>query len=78
MAIQREIYNESNLNNIGKRMKIMIDGKNSDGCYVGRPENSTPMADPKIIITSDKTLIPGEFYEAVVTNSLGKDMEGTI
>lgn len=78
MAIQRDIYNETNLNNIGKRMKIMIDGKTSSGCYVGRPENSTPMADPKIIITSDKPLIPGEFYEAFVTNSLGKDMEGTV
>lgn len=78
MAIQREIYNETNLNNIGKRMKIMIDGKTSSGRYVGRPENSTPMADPKIIITTGKPLISGEFYEAVVTNSLGKDMEGTI
>lgn len=78
MDIQHEIYDESNLNSVGKRMKIMIDGKMSAGCYVGRPENSTPMADPKMIITSDKTLIPGEFYEAVVTNSLGKDMEGTI
>lgn len=78
MAIQREIYNESNLNNIGKRMKIIIDGKTSAGCYEGRPENSTPMADPKIIITTDRPLVPGEFYEAVVTKSLGKDMEGTI
>lgn len=78
MAIQQEIYNESHINNIGKRIKIMIDGRISGRCYVGRPENSTPMADPKIIINSNKTLITGEFYEAVVTNSLGKDMEGTI
>ena len=78
MAIQREIYNENNLNSIGNRVNVIIDGKTSEGLYVGRPENSTPMADPKIIITSNKSLIPGEFYEAVVTNSLGKDMEGTI
>lgn len=78
MAIQREIYNENNLNSIGNKVNVIIDGKTSKGLYVGRPENSTPMADPKIIITSNKSLIPGEFYEAVVTNSLGKDMEGTI
>lgn len=78
MAIQREIYNENNLNSIGNKVNVIIDGKTYKGLYVGRPENSTPMADPKIIITSNKSLIPGEFYEAVVTNSLGKDMEGTI
>lgn len=78
MAIQQEIYNENNLNNIGKRMKVMIDEKISTGCYEGRPENSTPMADPKMIITTGQPLVPGEFYDAVVTKSLGKDMEGTI
>lgn len=78
MAIQHEIYNENNLNSIGKKVKIIIDGETKEGYYVGRPENSTPMADPKMVITTEQPLIQGEFYEATITNSLGKDMEGTI
>lgn len=78
MAIQREIYNENNLISIGKSVKVIIDSKTPEGFYVGRPENSTPMADPKMIITTSQPLVTGDFYEALVTNSLGKDMEGTI
>lgn len=78
MAIQREIYNENNLISIGKSVKVIIDCKTPEGFYVGRPENSTPMADPKMIITTSQPLVTGDFYEAFVTNSLGKDMEGTI
>lgn len=78
MAIQKNIYAHHNSEMVGKRIKIIIDGKNSDGDYVGRPENSTPMADPKIIIKSSKMLIKGNFYETIITRSLGKDMEGIV
>ena len=78
MAIQKNIYAHHNSEMVGKRIKIIIDGKNSDGDYVGRPENSTPMADPKIIIKSSNMLIKGNFYETIITRSLGKDMEGIV
>ena len=78
MAIQREIYNENNNSLIGEKIKVIIDGKTPEGKYIGRPENSTPMADPKIIISTDRELKQGEFYETVVTGNLGKDMEGKI
>lgn len=78
MAIQKDIYARHNSKMVGKRIKVIIDGKNSDGDYVGRPENSTPMADPKIIIKSSDTLAEGNFYETIITRSLGKDMEGII
>lgn len=78
MAIQKNIYAHHNSEMVGKRIKIIIDGKNSDGDYVGRPENSTPMADPKIIIKSSNMLMKGNFYETIITRSLGKDMEGIV
>lgn len=78
MAIQKDIYDCRNSEMVGKRIKVMIDGKNSDGNYVGRPEDSTPMADPKVIIKSSMALTAGNFYETIITRSLGKDMEGFI
>ena len=36
------------------------------------------MADPKIIIKSFDPLAVGNFYNIIITNSLGKDMEGNI
>lgn len=78
MAIQKNIYAHHNSEMVGERIKIIIDGKNSDGDYVGRPENSTPMADPKIIIKSSNMLMKGNFYETIITRSLGKDMEGIV
>lgn len=78
MAIQKNIYARHNSEMVGKRIKIIIDGKNSDGDYVGRPENSTPVADPKIIVKSSNMLIKGNFYETIITRSLGKDMGGIV
>lgn len=78
MAIQKDIYARHSSEMVGKRIKVIIDGKNSDGNYIGRPEDSTPMADPKIIIKSSDTLTKGKFYETIITRSLGKDMEGII
>lgn len=78
MAIQKDIYARHSSEMVGKRIKVIIDGKNLNGDYVGRPENSTPMADPKIIIKSFDPLVVGNFYNTIITNSLGKDMEGNI
>lgn len=78
MVIQKNIYARHNSEMVGKRIKIIIDGKNSDGDYVGRPENSTPVADPKIIVKSSNMLIKGNFYETIITRSLGKDMGGIV
>ena len=78
MAIQKDIYARHSSEMVGKRIKVIIDGKNLNGDYVGRPENSTPMADPKIIIKSFDPLAVGNFYNIIITNSLGKDMEGNI
>lgn len=78
MAIQNDIYAQHSSDMIGKRIKVIIDGQNANGNYIGRPEDSTPMADPKIIIKSSNILAKGNFYETIITRSFGKDMEGII
>lgn len=75
MDLQKEIYIRHNTRLIGKTIKVIIDSIEGDKC-IGRPEQSTPQADPKIIIQSSPDLQVGEFYPIQILSVIGKDMEG--
>lgn len=77
MALQSRIYESLNESLTGTVEKVIIDSRTSEG-YIGRSEHSTPMADPKIFISSEHELRTGEFYNARITGSRGKDMNGEI
>lgn len=78
MELQRHIYDDANRRLVGNTLRVIVDGRNAEGDYLGRPANSTPMADPKVIIKTAATLTPGTFVAPLITRSLGKDMEGTL
>ena len=77
MSLQNSIYENLNNSLIGTVESVIIDGKAGD-FYIGRSEHSTPMADPKIFISSQKSLNIGEFYNVKITDAKGKDMNGEI
>lgn len=77
MSLQKSIYESLNGSLVGTVEKVIIDGKHGE-YYVGRGEHSTPMADPKIYISSNLNLNVGDFYNARITGVRGKDINGEI
>lgn len=77
MSLQKSIYESLNGSLVGTVEKVIIDGKHGE-YYVGRGEHSTPMADPKIYISSNLNLNVGEFYNVRITGVRGKDINGEI
>lgn len=68
MEIQQGISAELSAAKIGKQYKVIIDRKEGE-YYVGRTEFDSPEVDPEVLITSDKRLETGRFYQVEVTDS---------
>lgn len=77
MNIQKEKYHSLNTSLVGTVQKVIVDCL-SNGEYHCRTEHSTPMADPKIIVDNKYPLKIGSFQMVRITESLGKNMRGTI
>ena len=65
MSIQQSIAAENSRKKVGKTMKTIIDRKEGD-YYVGRTEYDSPEIDPEVLITSDRRLNIGSFYNVFI------------
>lgn len=77
MSLQNSIYQSLNASLVGTVEKVIIDEKLGE-YYIGRGEHSTPMADPKIYVSSNLGLNIGDFYNVRITGVRGKDINGEI
>lgn len=77
MSLQNSIYKSLNDSLVGTVEKVIIDEKRGE-YYIGRGEHSTPMADPKIYVTSNLSLNIGDFYNVKITGVRGRDINGEI
>ena len=77
MSLQNSIYESLNDSLVGTVEKVIIDEKLGE-YYIGRGEHSTPMADPKIYVSSNLNLSIGNFYNVKITSVKGKDINGEI
>lgn len=68
MEIQREISAQKNRELIGKELKVLVESKEED-FYVGRSYRDAPEVDGEILINSNHSIIPGNFYFAEVYDS---------
>ena len=68
MNIQQSIATQVSDEKTGKTMKVIIDRKEGD-YYVGRTEFDSPEVDPEVLITSDKRLRIGNFYDVFIEKS---------
>lgn len=68
MEIQREISAQKNRELIGKELKVLVESKEED-FYVGRSYQDAPEVDGEILINSNHSIIPGNFYFAEVYDS---------
>lgn len=75
MNIQKQHYQSLNSSLVESVQKVIVDCL-YDGKYHCRTEHSTPMADPKIIVDSERPLEIGSFQAVHITEAIGKDMRG--
>lgn len=68
MALQQTISAEVEAEKVGQVMRVIIDRKEGD-YYVGRTEYCSPEVDPEVLISSDKPLRIGNFYQVRITDS---------
>jgi ribosomal protein S12 methylthiotransferase len=77
MSVQQEISYEKNQEKIGKTFKVLIDKKEA-GRYIGRTEFDSVEVDNEVIISSDRKLQPGNFYNVRITKAFDYDLEGEV
>ena len=77
MRIQEGISAEVNGSKIGKEFKVMIDREEED-FYVGRTEFDSPEVDPEILVSKEKLLIPGMFYNVRIDDAQAFDLYGSV
>ena len=77
MSIQQAISNELNLSKEGQILKVIIDREESD-YYVGRTEFDSPEVDPEVLISKEKRLQVGHFYQVKIDNAEDYDLFGHV
>ena len=77
MEVQRQISNELNNQKTGKIYKTIIDRHEGD-YYIGRTEYDSPEVDNEVIISSEKKLKIGSFYNIRIVKADDFDLYGKI
>ena len=77
MRVQEKISMESNKQKVGRIFRTIIDREEAD-YYVGRTEFDSPEIDPEVLISKDKALIPGHFYEVKIESAEPFDLFGKV
>ncbi|MDU1903352.1 MAG: 30S ribosomal protein S12 methylthiotransferase RimO [Dysgonomonas sp.] len=77
MGVQERIALESNESKIGKTFKVIIDREDAD-YYIGRTEFDSPEVDPEVLISKEKDLNIGEFYNVIIDRAEPFDLYGSI
>lgn len=78
MDIQRDISEELNYQQIGKKMKVLIDRK-EDGIYVGRTEFDSPEVDNEVLISAEDTYLRiGDFCNVEIISSTEYDLQAKL
>ena len=77
MELQQLISADINNAKIGKVYKTIIDRKEGD-YWIGRTEFDSPEVDNEVLITSDKKLSMGNFYQVKITHAEDYDLYGIV
>lgn len=77
MAIQEKISLAKNEAKIGRTFKTLIDRREGE-FYIGRTEYDSPEVDDEVVVSSDKPLHVGRFYNVTITDAMENDLMGCV
>ena len=75
MRIQQNISAEINESLVGRIIKVIIDRVEGE-FFVGRTESDSPEVDQEVLLSSEYSLKPGNFYKIIITQSTDFDLFG--
>jgi ribosomal protein S12 methylthiotransferase len=75
MAVQQSISEELNRDTVGKVLKVIIDRREGD-FFIGRSEHDSPEIDNEVLVSAKNELLPGNFYDILITGSDDFDLFG--
>lgn len=79
MELQQEIAFDAAQDMKGRRLRAIVEGKLSEeDVYVARTYKDAPEVDGYLFITTERTLMSGDFVEVVVTGSHEYDLMGEL
>lgn len=79
MELQQEIAFEKAGQMVGRRLKVIIEGKETkEDVYVARTYKDAPEVDGYLFLDTDRHLMSGDFVEAYITGSNEYDLIGEI
>lgn len=77
MEMQQNISLELNQSRVGKSFKVLIDREEED-YYIGRTQYDSPEVDNEVLITNDRELLIGNFYQVRITDAAEFDLFGQV
>ncbi|HQO38274.1 MAG TPA: MiaB/RimO family radical SAM methylthiotransferase [Candidatus Omnitrophota bacterium] len=76
MSAQQGISREINSRYMGKEIRVLIDGPEGTGMYVGRSEHDAPDVDGNVFVRTQRAMRPGEFVDVRVNDTMEYDLVG--
>lgn len=77
MELQEAISLEINETKVGQTMKVIIDREEPD-YYIGRTEFDSPEVDPEVLVSKEKTLQIGQFYNVEIQEAMPFELIGRV
>lgn len=77
MELQQSISAELNERHTGQILKVLIDRREGE-YYAGRTEFDSPEVDQEVLVPVEYDLIPGNFYDILITESTDFDLFGKL
>lgn len=77
MELQEPISLEINEAKVGQTMKVIIDREEPD-YYIGRTEFDSPEVDPEVLVSKEKTLQIGQFYNVEIQEAMPFELIGRV
>lgn len=77
MELQETISLEINEAKVGQTMKVIIDREEPD-YYIGRTEFDSPEVDPEVLVSKEKTLQIGQFYNVEIQEAMPFELIGRV
>lgn len=74
-AQQRIVFRRNELL-VGRNLKVLVDGPQSQGLWIARSYREAPEIDSHVIVQGNVS--PGNFYQAEITGSNAYDLQGVI
>ena len=77
MEVQEEVALSVNEAKVGKTLKVIVDREDEE-FYIGRTEFDSPEVDGEVLISKDRQLSVGDFYDVKITSAMPFDLFGSL